>query len=355
MLVLTLLWTGLLTWVLASIATAWVLLRPVRMTPGRAMARFGRMSPSDMGLRYEQERFEVLDSSSRRRLAMSGWWIVARETSDRTVVLVHGYADAKVGALLWAQPLLDLGFNVLLTDLRAHGESEGQFTTAGLRDRHDLDQIINQIRAARPAETEHVVLMGISMGAAVVLAAAELRDDLSGVIVDSPVADFYHGAATQLWLMGLPGRSVLFPGLWLAEMLIGQRFSSIRPQALIEKLHCPILALLPGDDPFLPDGEGLRSAIRGKSNIDGISEWVDFPQVGHLLALQQDPAKYVDALKRFAAACKSDRLARASGPLSPSSSSPVGSTVACPSCISSATTSTPASSSGDANTSRSDE
>jgi len=39
--------------------------------------------------------------------------------------------------------------------------------TAGFFERHDLDQILNQIRADRPRDTARVMLFGISLGAAV--------------------------------------------------------------------------------------------------------------------------------------------------------------------------------------------
>jgi pimeloyl-ACP methyl ester carboxylesterase len=318
-LILTLIWTGGLAWLIAVAATAWVLLRPPRMTPARAMARLGRMSPSDLHLRSEDAEFWVRDAASGgRKIRIVAWWLPASDSSDVTVVLIHGYADSRIGALAWADPLIkEIGVNVLAVDLRAHGESGGSFTTAGLRERFDLEQIVNDLRAARPAETVHIYLMGLSMGAAVALAAAaELGDGTAGVIVDSPVADFYHGAATQLSLMGLAGKSVLLPGLRLTEMLLGERFTSIRPDRLIrDRLRCPVLALVPGGgDPFLPhaDAHALSSIIADRAAEDGRSEWVTFPTAGHLLALQQDPAEFDSALNRFCRTGKSDRLARAS-------------------------------------------
>src|ERR1700733_3113274 len=98
-----------------------------------------------------------------------------QNSSNKTVILIHGYADAKVGSIAWAPTWQSLGYHILAIDLRAHGESAGRFTTAGFFERHDLDQIINQLRAAHPQQTERLVLFGISLGAAVALAAAALR------------------------------------------------------------------------------------------------------------------------------------------------------------------------------------
>ena len=71
----------------------------------------------------------------------------------RCVTLLHGYADAKVGAIAWAPLWYSLGYHILAFDLRAHGESEGAYSTAGYFERHDLNQLLNQLRAERPSET----------------------------------------------------------------------------------------------------------------------------------------------------------------------------------------------------------
>ena len=42
----------------------------------------------------------------------------------------------------------DFGYHVLVIDLRAHGESGGSHSTAGFFERHDLNQVINDLRAA---------------------------------------------------------------------------------------------------------------------------------------------------------------------------------------------------------------
>ena len=111
-----------------------------------------RLSPEDLNLPFECQTFLVEDRAKPGRLKIAAWWI-GKENSNQTIVLVHGYSDAKVGAIAWAPMLRDLGFNLLVPDLRAHGESEGTYCTAGYWERHDLMQIIDQLRAAHPRQT----------------------------------------------------------------------------------------------------------------------------------------------------------------------------------------------------------
>src|SRR5881394_598903 len=169
----------------AVIVMAWALLRPPRMTDGKAAWLLQRLSPGDLGLAYEEVTFAVRDVRTGEALRIAAWWIPAAAPSDRCVVLLHGYADAKVGAVAWAPVWHRLGYHILAPDLRAHGESGGRESTGGYFERHDVDQVISQLRAERPAATRHVVLFGVSLGAAVAAAAAALRDDVAAVVLES--------------------------------------------------------------------------------------------------------------------------------------------------------------------------
>ena len=103
-------------------------------------------------------------------LRAAAWWIPAHAPSTCTILLIHGRGDAKVGAIAWAPTIHALGWNILAIDLRGHGESEGVHSTAGYFERHDVAQVINQFRAARPVATETLAIFGVSLGAAVATA-----------------------------------------------------------------------------------------------------------------------------------------------------------------------------------------
>ena len=59
--------------------------------------------------------------------------------SDRTVIVCHGLASNKSNHLLLARELVPHGYNVLIFDFRAHGESDGQLTSLGDLERRDVD------------------------------------------------------------------------------------------------------------------------------------------------------------------------------------------------------------------------
>jgi len=141
-------WAGVAVWLMARL-----LLRPPRMSDARALVKLGRLSPADLGLDFEDAPFQVIDESTGKKLSLAAWWIENRQAQGRCVVILHGYADAKVGGIAWAPLWRDLGFHILALDLRAHGESGGTCCSAGFWERHDLIQVINQLKADRPEQT----------------------------------------------------------------------------------------------------------------------------------------------------------------------------------------------------------
>lgn len=90
------------------------------------------------------------------------------KVSHRWAVCVHGYHDTHESMGVYARHYFeDLGWNVVLPDLRGHGGSEGTYVGFGWDDRLDLVAWISRIMR-RDARAE-IVLHGVSMGAATVL------------------------------------------------------------------------------------------------------------------------------------------------------------------------------------------
>src|SRR5438445_5337614 len=139
-LLLVLLLTGVALVAVTCLMMARFLLSPPRMVAFQALWTLKRLGPEDLGLSYEDESFTVRDEAAGGTLKITAWWLPASSKSDRCAVLVHGYADSKIGGIAWAPTFLAMGYNVLAVDLRAHGEAGGKHTTAGFFERHDLSQ-----------------------------------------------------------------------------------------------------------------------------------------------------------------------------------------------------------------------
>jgi pimeloyl-ACP methyl ester carboxylesterase len=282
--------TGLVGVFVLIVLTAISILRPPRMTDGKAVYRLGRLSPGDLGLPFEDVHFQITP-----RLRLAGWWIPAEGSKD-TSILIHGYADAKVGSIAWAPLLHSIGLNVLAIDLRRHGESGGAFSTGGCRERADVSIVIDQLRSDRPHQTRRVILYGISLGAAVAAAVAADRTDIDAVVLESPFADFRTAVARHAELAGLPGGWILSASIRLAESIAGVRFADASPLKTIPRIRCQVLAIVGAEDALMTgaDRERLGTAVDARPG----HLWV-VPNAPHLLAMHTQPVEYASRIREF--------------------------------------------------------
>jgi pimeloyl-ACP methyl ester carboxylesterase len=298
---------GVMTWVALLLVAAgiWlmalVLLRPARMTDGRAAWRLKRLSPGDLRLRYSDLTFTIRDDFSTRPLRLAAWWIPHPHAQGRCVLLLHGYGDAKVGAIAWAPTWHALGYNILALDLRAHGQSEGRYCTAGYYERHDVSQVIDQLRAEQPTETRELILFGVSLGAAVAAAVGAQRDDLTAVILESPYPDYELAAAAHARLLGAPGQWMQRWALRMAQRIARADFAQVRPADLIPKVRSPLMVIHGEADVFIDAAHAaiVESAVRSRGPELAPSVYWNAENAHHIAALYQDPQGYQRRLEEF--------------------------------------------------------
>lgn len=118
-----------------------------------------------------KEEFKFLESlptenvyiQSRDNYKLRGFYIP--NNSDKTVFFVHGYRATPFNNFSWvARKMYDEGYNLFLIDQRTHGESEGKYTTFGLKERFDVVDWAHFIN--EKYNPKHIVLYGMSMGCA---------------------------------------------------------------------------------------------------------------------------------------------------------------------------------------------
>lgn len=285
------------------LAMAVMLLKPTRMGDGKALYVLRRLNPLDLNLPYDEVGFDVEDAHSHRHITLAGWWIPATlNDSPRTVILVHGYGDAKVGAIAWAPLFRELGFHILAIDLRAHGQSGGTMTTAGYHERYDLQQVIRQLRDMHLRATSRLVLFGVSLGAAVVAAtAAEGTDGIDAIILECPFDDFLSAAASHGRKMALPLVNFQPMAATLAQKIANVDFSSVAPVRTLPHVACPVMVIHDLADPFVtrPHIDAINHALtRRLSHLPPAEIW-EVPEAYHAMGLPTAPIEYENRLRAF--------------------------------------------------------
>ena len=106
--------------------------------------------------------------------------------SNKVAILFHGYRGTAYRDFCGgAKEAIELGYNVILIDHRAHGLSQGHSITFGVKEVQDLLSWV-KFAKERFGQNIELVLIGISMGGATVLMSADKVGENVKIIADCP-------------------------------------------------------------------------------------------------------------------------------------------------------------------------
>jgi fermentation-respiration switch protein FrsA (DUF1100 family) len=252
-------------------------------------------NPSRLGLSYEDVSFPA----ARDGVILRGWYVKA-ERSDRCIVMAHGdgyhRADPTIGMLEIAKGLTEHDYNILMFDLRGHGESGEGRLTGGYYERRDVLGAVAYIKG-RGILPQRIGLLGFSMGAAASLLAAAEDKELPAVVTDSCWADLLDLIRSEIARRPYMPRFLtpVVPGI--AKILYGVDVEEIKPlQAVTEIAPRPIFFIHSEADRRVPveNARRLFQADKSHSNI----LWI-VPNVGHARAYKARPDEYIDRVTAF--------------------------------------------------------
>lgn len=147
---------------------------------------------------------------------------IKNDASKNWVILVHGYTANAKSMLSLADKYYKKGFSILAPDQRAHGQSEGTYTTFGLKEKEDMKARMDWIIKTDPQAK--IIVHGESMGAATtMLLAGDNPENLLAFIEDCGYTSFYDMQIDQLKSdLGF----LVYPIVFIANIIGKIRFSS---------------------------------------------------------------------------------------------------------------------------------
>jgi pimeloyl-ACP methyl ester carboxylesterase len=251
--------------------------------------------PSDYNLVFEDVEF----ASRRGDIALSGWYLPGEDSSPH-LIFVHGIGSVRSGdnAVELATRMIDLGYNVLLFDLRGHGSSEGDKVSGGFFERWDVLGALDYL-VERGVDPSRMGLMGFSMGAATLIMAAAEEPRITAVVADSPFADASDLIARESarktpfpeWMM-----PIFIPTTKLmARTIYGINIGSLVPEKSVAELGYPIFVIHGLADDRIPWEHGQRVAAAAE---EGSSLWL-LPGVDHVDAFLTHPDEYVERVNDY--------------------------------------------------------
>lgn len=120
-----------------------------------------------------------------------------------TLLLLHGYMDAKENMMHWALCLAEAGWRCVLVDLRGHGRSTGDLIGFGAFEARDLAQVVDDLQQ-RGLAGERIGIVGVSYGASMGLLLAAQDKRVGAIVALEPFSnaakaliEFAHGVAPQ--------------------------------------------------------------------------------------------------------------------------------------------------------------
>jgi pimeloyl-ACP methyl ester carboxylesterase len=187
----------------------------------------------------------------------------ADAASRPTILFLHGKGGNAAEWRPEALRALDCGYNVLLPDLRGHGESEGAFVTYGLLETEDLANAIACAREKAGLDPLRLGVHGCSAGAALAVEFAADREGIRALWLESPWAEpaemarHYLSVSTHLpsALLGLTSRFAVRRAVARIRRDLGLRdggLETVDPSRSIRRVRSPVCLVHGERDRLVP-------------------------------------------------------------------------------------------------------
>lgn len=178
---------------------------------------------------------------------------VVTQNSNKWAIVVHGYGGS--GKLMSdkSKYFYDMGYNVLIPDLRGHGKSEGDYIGMGWKDRLDIISWINFIIKENP--NAEIVLHGTSMGAATVLMTSgeNLPSNVKAIVADCAYTSAWDEFSYQLeTYLKVPSSYILNVTNMVTKLKAGYSLKEASALECVKKATVPILFIHGDKDKFVP-------------------------------------------------------------------------------------------------------
>ena len=178
---------------------------------------------------------------------------VVSQNSNKWAIVVHGYGGS--GKLMSdkSKYFYDMGYNVLIPDLRGHGKSEGDYIGMGWKDRLDIISWINFIIKENP--NAEIVLHGTSMGAATVLMTSgeNLPSNVKAIVADCAYTSAWDEFSYQLeTYLKVPSYYILNVTNMVTKLKAGYSLKEASALECVKKATVPILYIHGDKDKFVP-------------------------------------------------------------------------------------------------------
>lgn len=233
------------------------------------------------------------------KLSLSGGqiidgWYSQQDTAKACVIFLHGITTNRTALLQEAKQFFDWGYNVLLIDFRAHGNSSGENNSFGVKETQEVEAAM-QYAAQR--KNQQIILYGSSLGAVVAFrAVSEGRVKPDAIIADMPFGSLQDHLKARARVLGFPSQPFGF--LVTAWMGIQNGYNGFRHNTCnyAAGVNVPVLLQWGDADPYVlqKETDSIFSCLSSPKK-----SFVVYQGAGHESFLQSDPVTWKNEVQGF--------------------------------------------------------
>lgn len=242
-----------------------------------------------------KDTFITVDSDIR----LHAYYVHASKPTPKTAMIIHGYTDNAIRMMhigyLYSH---DLGYNIILPDLRYSGQSDGRAIQMGWLDRLDVERWIRLSPLILNSDSLSMVVHGISMGAATTMM---VSGDIQPRYVQCFVEDCGY---TSVWdqfskqlkeQFNMPTFPLLYVASYLCHQKYGWYFSEASAINQIRQCQYPMLFIHGSNDTYVPTSM-VYSLYNNKPGAKQL--WIA-PGSSHAMSYHDHPQEYTRRVKEF--------------------------------------------------------
>ena len=171
---------------------------------------------------------------------------------DKCALILQGRTESLLYSYYFAKPYVDMGYNILVVDLRAHGFSDGKYNTSGVLEHKDTVKWLELIK--EKYKIVNFVIHGICTGAANALYTYNKNKNLGikAIICDGLYAKLYYVFKKNIQSRKKPVFIYIHIVFWYIKLLTKASFYKTTPLSVINKIDIPMLLFYSHEDAYCP-------------------------------------------------------------------------------------------------------
>ena len=158
--------------------------------------------PTETPTNYNLE-FEDVTVTNPDGMKLAGWFVPSE--NGAVIIIQHGYKYNREEMLNEAEMMHRHGYGALLTSVRAHDYSEGDFISLGIYEMDDLEAWYQYLISREDVDPEKIAILGNSYGGMLSIRYAAQNENIKAVVTNSAFSLMSDTVSTSVThFTGLP-------------------------------------------------------------------------------------------------------------------------------------------------------